>query len=164
MEAQEKESSGSHTVVIAILATLLIIAIAAAGLLFVYGSPWQQEGEEQPTFILFAPKEKEPLYYMLKPLVVNVADEGTNKSRYLKASPVVMTLEPEMMALLERDEPKLRSAMISFLRAQTPEQIESTNSFEFIRERLLKLTNKIIDQDEDSTAISDLYFTEFVVN
>ncbi len=108
-----------------------------------------------------AAESVEPLYFTMDPLVVNLV--VGNSYRFLKAQPVIMTHSEAQLERLKTIMPRLRSEMIRLLREQDPQQVLSVNGYEAVRLDVLALVRQLASQKGWRASISDLYFTEFVV-
>ncbi|WP_067583284.1 flagellar basal body-associated FliL family protein [Endozoicomonas ascidiicola] len=161
--ANEASKQGKKNVIIAILATVVVIGLSIATVGFFFGRPWQANASSYDQLQSRISVSEEPLYFSMKALVVNLVVTADSNSRFLKALPVIMTTDSDVIESLELYEPRLRSEMIGFLREQDPKIMLAANGFDELRGQMLALVRKVVTNDPASTSINDLYFTDFVV-
>jgi flagellar protein FliL len=95
--------------------------------------------------------------YALEPFVVNLMDP--RGKRYLKVQIEIELRSPEAVERAARTNPKLRDTVIMMLTNLTFEDVMTPEGKILIRDELLQRFN----QDMRPDRVSNIYFTEFVV-
>ena len=162
MAEEKKVKPGSQTI-ITILLTIIVTGLVVAGSGFIFGWPWQENLSSFHQLRLKMDVQKEPQYFSMDDLVVNLVSGNGGVSRFLKARPIIMTTDDDVLELLSEQKPKLRSEMIGLLRKQDPQDMLSVDGFDKIRNQMLELVRRVIGSDQYQASIHDLYFTDFVV-
>jgi flagellar protein FliL len=102
-------------------------------------------------------KPSEPAGYRFEGIVVNLA--GTMGTRYLKASFLVTSEDPNLTASFDAAKPQLGDVTLAVLSSLSLADLEEPGSKNIIRERLLAAYNQALGQK----IAENLYFSEFVV-
>jgi flagellar protein FliL len=90
-------------------------------------------------------------------VLVNVA--GTMGTRYLMASLTLVSNNPDLKALVDKNDPQLRDAAASTLSVKTISDLEKPGARNLIRTELISVFNNILGDG----AVSDIYLTEFAI-
>ncbi len=93
----------------------------------------------------------------LAKLLVNVS--GTLGTRYLSASLTLVGRNPELKALIERNDAQLRDATSSTLGSKTITDLEKPGARNLIRAELISVCNNILGNG----TVSEIYFSEFAI-
>lgn len=95
--------------------------------------------------------------YRFQNIVVNLS--GTMGTRYLKASFLVTSENPNLTARFDEAKPQLGDVTLAVLSSLTLADLEESGSKNIIRERLLAAYNQALGEK----IAENLYFSEFVV-
>jgi len=90
-------------------------------------------------------------------VLVNVA--GTMGTRYLLANLTLVGTNPELKALVEKNDAELRDAAAGALSVKTISDLEKPGARNLIRAELISLFNNVLGQG----TVTDLYLTEFAI-
>ncbi|MFA6543932.1 MAG: flagellar basal body-associated FliL family protein [Limisphaerales bacterium] len=90
-------------------------------------------------------------------VLVNVA--GTSGSRFLVTSMSIVSKNPNLKALLEKNDPQLRDVAASTLSAKTISDLEKAGARNLIRSELISVFNNVLGQG----MVTDIYLTDFAI-
>jgi flagellar protein FliL len=90
-------------------------------------------------------------------VLVNVA--GTMGTRYLMASLTLVSSNPDVKALVDKNDAQLRDSAASTLSVKTISDLEKPGARNLIRTELISVFNNILGDG----AVSDIYLTEFAI-
>lgn len=139
-----------HNVVTGILAGWLMLS-ASTGIC--------AEGGEEGA----APKPS-TIYVKMEPaFVTNYGTPRTSKLKYVKADVTLRVSSPAAEAAVNRHMPNLRNAVVMLLGNQTEQDMASGDAQEIVRQAALKEVNQILKAENESEEVSDLLFTNFIV-
>jgi flagellar protein FliL len=143
-----------------ILAPVLLVAVAAAAF-FGFGI-----GKSAPVNEKKLMKQEGPVYTLVEPFTVNLADKGAlhlakvgialQVSKF--SAKKVPAVEPGVTATAIEQEPKLRDIIISTLQDRTAANLSTTAGRTEVKTTIVDRVNK-----ETDLRILDVYYTEFAV-
>jgi flagellar protein FliL len=143
-----------------ILVPLLLVAVAAAAF-FGLGL-----GKSAPVNQKQLMKQAGPVYTLVEPFVVNLADSGDRRfakvgvalqvSKFSAAK--IPAVEPGILPVAIEAEPKLRDIIISTLQDKTAASLSTTAGRTEVKTMIVARVNK-----ETDLRILDVYYTEFAV-
>lgn len=90
-------------------------------------------------------------------ILVNVA--GTQGTRYLLANITLVGANPELKAMVEKNDAQLRDAAASALASKTIADLEKPGARNIIRNELVSIFNGILG----ANTVKELYLTEFAI-
>jgi flagellar protein FliL len=90
-------------------------------------------------------------------VLVNVS--GTMGTRYLLANLTLVGTNPELRALVEKNDAELHDAAAGALSVKTISDLEKPGARNIIRTELISVFNNVLGQG----AVSDIYLTEFAI-
>ncbi|MCL5954300.1 MAG: flagellar basal body-associated FliL family protein [Nitrospirae bacterium] len=161
-EEQKEEKKGSKKIIIIAAAILLLLA-GGGGFFFLHhkkaGARKEGEHHHQMT-----PKEMEKMIKEhpivdLKPFVVNLSGPQGAAPQYLKVR-IALKLDKALTAKeIEYRLPEIQSAILILLGAQTADAIQTTGGKLALKDAIRHRVNSRLD----SGKVTDVYFTEFVV-
>lgn len=105
----------------------------------------------------------EPIYVALDPpFVVNF--EAGGQVRFLQVAAQAMTRDPAVAALIKRNDPVVRNALLLLLAGQSYESVATREGKEALRRQALEEVRVVVKgQGGDGAKLEDLYFTSFVM-
>lgn len=139
------------------LFALLALLGVFGGFWWTYGSYQQVNASEHDSQI-----PDRPMYYDMRPLVVNIAS-GSTRNRYLKIRP---TLEVRQLSHFEQMadlEPLIRNSLLSLYTQTTPQDLLGDEGFENLRQQSLDTLQTMLEKEMGSLILSDVLFTEYVI-
>ena len=159
----KEEKSGSKKVII-IGAVVLLLLAGGGGFFFLHHKKAgaKKEGQEQQHQM--TPKEMEKMIKEhpivdLKPFVVNLSAPQGAAPQYLKVK-IALKLDKALTAKeIEYRLPEIQSAILILLGAQTADAIQTTGGKLALKDAIRHRVNSRLD----SGKVTDVYFTEFVV-
>lgn len=106
---------------------------------------------------------KKPLYYAMQPAFVVNLNDG-RRVHFMQISVQLMSYNPEVIALVEENQPPLRDAMIMLLSHQSGETMRSIQGREEVRKEALVDVRKVLKEVAGvKKGIEAVYFTDFVI-
>jgi flagellar FliL protein len=93
----------------------------------------------------------------LSKLLVNVS--GTLGTRYIQASLTLVSRNPELKTLAEKNDAQLRDSTSSAISSKTITDLEKPGARNLIRAELINVCNNVLG----SGVVSEIYLTEFVI-
>ena len=104
----------------------------------------------------------ETQYIDLQPAFVT--NYGTDaKLHYLKVDVSVRVETQDQVALVERHLPYLRNNLVLLLSQQTEAEVSSVEGRQQLRQVALEEVQKVMQNEEGNTVVSDLLFNNFIV-
>jgi flagellar FliL protein len=103
-----------------------------------------------------------PIYVALDPVTVTVEDKDNNE-RLLHVAITLRVNDENTRARIEKFKPEVRSRLIGVLSSQTPQSVRSPEGRVAIAKGLIQELGKPFSQMYDGQYISDVLFTDFVV-
>lgn len=149
---------------------LLIIIIAAVVLLGGGGGAWfalagkGDDKKEEAKAKEAAHEVKLPAQFVVldPPFVVNF--EASTSARFLQIAVQLMTREPHMVEILERNSPIIRNDLLLLFGNKQVEEVSTNEGKEALREAALAAVRAIVAAEgEKPEAIEAVYFTSFVM-
>lgn len=104
-------------------------------------------------------KKAESATYTLDTFIVNLQSGSGSGKRYLKAGMVLNINNQLHKALLDKNKPQIRDAILIFLSSKTSEEIGSIEGKMALKQSLIMRMNQILGK----TVVDKIYFSEFVV-
>jgi flagellar FliL protein len=159
-EQQEEGKKGSKKILIIAVAGVLILLAGVGGFLYMHHKkPKAAESRHHLT-----PKEMEKMIkdhpiINLKPFVVNLNGPSGSASQYLKVRIALKVDRPVTAKEIDYRLPEIQSAILILLGAQTPGDIQTTGGKLALRDEIRHRINARLD----SGKVTDVYFTEFVI-
>ncbi|MGI9275591.1 MAG: flagellar basal body-associated FliL family protein [Endozoicomonas sp.] len=101
-------------------------------------------------------------YFKMSPLVVNVQTMG-RRSAYLKVAPVLVTTRKSVYQQLREHEPLVRSTLLSLYSKSSVDELLATGGLDDLRQRTIDELRILMRPESGDDAISNVLFTEFVV-
>ncbi|OED41065.1 hypothetical protein ACH42_15015 [Endozoicomonas sp. (ex Bugula neritina AB1)] len=135
-----------------------LLAVIGVGAYFWSDGGWQVGAASKKTAIEF----NKPLYYEMRPLVVNIAS-GNSKTRYLKIRPTLVTRHQSFFDQLADVEPVVRNHLLSLYTQKTAEELLQSSGFEALREESLDSLQEALKDEAGMMMLSDVLFTEYVI-
>jgi len=189
-EVEEKKSSGGGKGLIIVLIVLIVLMMVGMGvlafLLLSQGKHDDKGGEkavaeasaeaehENPHAKHYSPKFKqypappedaEPLYFEMKPYVVNFKGEG--KAKFLAVTLKFMSYYPQLVGEhgdMEHLRPILRDKITEILRKQTYTEMSKDNAQEILRKRILDAAREVLKEHGIyPDLLEGVYFERFVM-
>ncbi len=194
-EKEEKKSGGGNTLLIILIVFMFIIVLALGGLVVwlllskdkggdegkdkpaVTASAEHGEGggdEENPHAKHYSPKYKqfeppppdaEPLYFEMKPFVVNFHGDG--KAKFLAVTLKFMTYYPQLVGEhgeLEHLRPILRDKITMLLRKQHYNELNTDDGPDKLRKEILEAARQVLEHHRIyPDLLEDVYFERFVM-
>ncbi|WP_459618401.1 flagellar basal body-associated FliL family protein [Bordetella sp. 2513F-2] len=102
-----------------------------------------------------------PIFIALEPFTVTV--EGAQSERVLHAGITLRVGEEQSRIRIEKYMPEVRSRILMLLSAQTPESLRTAEGRNAIAEAVAREVNKPFSPLPDGQYVTDVLFTEFVV-
>lgn len=172
---QPSESASSRPFRL-LLGLLLLVAVAAASIAGTwFFMNWQQAHNanpvqlgvghsSQPSVIAgseLAVKPPTPIFVPLEPFTVTVEDEQSE--RILRTGITLRAEDDLTRTRIERYMPEVRSRIIMLLSAQSPQSLRSAEGRNAIAQGIAQAVNKPFFPLPDGQRVTDVLFTEFVV-
>ena len=101
-------------------------------------------------------------YFKMSPLVVNVQTMG-RRSAYLKVAPVLVTTRKSVYQQLREHEPLVRSTLLSLYSKSSVDELLAMGGLDDLRQRTVDELRILMRAESGDGAISNVLFTEFVV-
>jgi flagellar FliL protein len=155
----EKKKSNMLLIVIGLVVVLLLAGGGVAAYFLVLKQPAQTAaGEGAGAKEGASPKSSTSLgeTVELPPFIVNLAGEG---GRYIKTVLVMQVSSKSVKDELTNRAPQIKDAIISVLSSKTPEEVLTPEGKLELKLELVKRMN----QSLSSGVVTELFFTEFVV-
>ncbi len=160
-EAEKKKGGGLKTLIGLVVGVLFLVgsSVAVGVLMFPNQEPAGEEGHEEEVPV-------EPTTKILAPvpeILVNLAD-----SKGLRLLQATMTLEleakdgPGAEVRFQEILPRVQDRLIKILSSLTSEDIDGGTSKEFVQSRIRDHLNLGVLREEEFE-VTDVYFTEFVI-
>lgn len=130
-------------IIIAVTVFLLIVAVGLVLFLFVFNSDAEPE-------IVYSE-------YAIGELYTNIADEG----KILKISMVIEYTDKDLLVKFDSNKSKLINNVYEIFRSKTYETLSKPNGQERVREELKEMVIETLDSDSET--ITDVYFTQFII-
>ncbi|WP_317932517.1 flagellar basal body-associated FliL family protein [Halioxenophilus sp. WMMB6] len=132
--------------------------LAATLLLLVAAGSWAQEETEAEQSTI----PPSAIYIPLKPsFVVNYG--GPGKLRYIKADITLRVQDTTTANQVRHHLPYLRNNLVLLLSKQTDESIDTQQGKEILRQAALAEMHAVLEEEEGSSGIIDLYFDNFII-
>ncbi len=152
--AEKKAGTGKKLGVFVVVAVVILAA----------GAFYKTDGFTKPILAnpdaIEAPSSTH--YYELDPLIINIASQGSTV-RFLKVRPVIEIKNAVLYERMNKYEPIVRNALLS-LYTQTPAvDMMGDNGFDNLRTQSLKTLRSTLQNKTSGDNISDVLFTEFVI-
>ncbi len=161
-EGEAKPKSNKMMIIIVAVVALLVGGGGAGVAVMMMGGKKggdkaAEEAEEKPA------KPKEAAYFeMTPPFLVNYQWNG--RAHYLQVTVALMTRDKNVLDLVREHTPLIRNNLMLLLSAQDFEGLRSTEGKESIRQLMFDEIQKILkEQQEDTSGIEQLYYTNFVM-
>lgn len=175
--AEAPKKSGKLKVIIIAVVAALIGAVGAGAAFFILGEHPPQaenpdehadEGGDSGDGEKKKKKKKKkkhdgpelpPAYMKLENLTVNLAG---GKDHFLAASMELKIAEPAAQQALSERMPEVKNLVLITLSAQSPDSLATVEGKTALAQKLRDDLNALIDEDED-TGVSDVFFTQFII-
>lgn len=159
-EGQEGKGKGSKKIMIIVAAALLVIGVAG-GFFYMHHKKPAAGTEDRH---LLTSKEMEKMIkdhpiIDLSPFVVNLNGPSGSASQYLKVRIAIKLDRPVTAKEVGYRMPEIQSSVLILLGAQTPDDIQTTGGKLALKDAIRHRINARLD----SGKVTDVYFTEFVV-
>ena len=152
--AKKQNTLGSKVVTVA----GVLAALAAGAYFWSGGDVFPAEAFQKQT----TTEITTPLYYEMKPLVVNIA-AGNSQTRYLKIRPALVTRHQSLYDELPNFEPVVRNRLLSLYSQKSAAELLQPSGFENLREESLSSLQEALKDGTGMLTLSDVLFTEFVI-
>jgi len=155
---EKKESKGGFLKLIII--AVLVIILGAGGFLgwsmFIKKDKNKDQSQESN---FQAEVNKEPATYALDTFIVNLLSKSGTAKRYLKIGMIFEINDKLYSVLLDKNKPQIRDSILILLSSKTFKDISPMEGKIELKQSLILRINQIVGQ----TIVSNIYFTEFVV-
>ncbi|MGC8499902.1 MAG: flagellar basal body-associated FliL family protein [Leptospirillia bacterium] len=163
-EGKQEEKKGSKKMIIIAAAVLLLLG-GGGGFFFLHhkkGAAKKASGGEQHHQL--TPKEMEKMIkdhpiIDLKPFVVNLSAPAGAAPQYLKVKIALKLDRAVTVKEIDYRMPEIQSAILILLGAQTADSIQTTGGKLSLKDAIRHRVNARLD----SGKVTDVYFTEFVI-
>ena len=140
-------------------AAALAVAIGAAAYFWSGGEGSRAEAVLKQDVVEMSTR---PLYYEMRSMVVNLTS-NSSKTRYLKVRPTLVTRHKAFYRGLEDAEPLIRNNLLSLYAMKSAEDLLQPEGFEHLRQESLASLQEILKDESGVQTLSDVLFTEFVI-
>ncbi len=102
----------------------------------------------------------QPGYYEMSPsLIANLAGGG----KYIRCDIQFMSLDPEMVANIEKHAPTLRHELLMLMSEQDGAKLQTAEGKEGLRQAAMELSRKVLRELTGKSSVDELFFTAFFV-
>ena len=162
--AENKEEKKGSKKVIIIGAIVLLLLAGGGGFFFLHHKKAGIKKEEQAQHHEMTPKEMEKMIkdhpiINLKPFVVNLNGPSGTAPQYLKIRIALKVDRAVTSKEIDYRLPEIQSAILILLGAQTVADIQTTGGKLALKDEIRHRINARLD----SGKVTDVYFTEFVI-
>ncbi len=160
-EGQGEEKKGSRKMLIVVVAAILLLLGGGGAFFFLHH---KKKGPSEERHHHLTPKEMEKMIKEhpiidLKPFVVNLSGPAGSAPQYLKVR-IALKLDHALTAKeIDYRMPEIQSAILILLGAQTVGDLQSTGGKLALKDEIRHRVNARLD----SGKVTDVYFTEFVI-
>jgi flagellar protein FliL len=163
IEPVEEQKSGGKKKLIFIAAGVVVLIAAIVGALFAFGiigggDPNAEGGGD-------AAEDANPVdpavllpTMALDPFVVNLAD--ADQSRFLKVSITIELTREELREAVEQRKEKVKDAVITLLSSKSVAHVRDEKGKLKLKQEITLRLNEILG----TTAVNDVWFTEFIIS
>ncbi|NLV91196.1 MAG: hypothetical protein GX030_02225 [Firmicutes bacterium] len=140
-----------------VISLIVIATMGSAYMTFVFFSRGESSGRADAV----NGQVREPFghTYDAGTLTVNLAPGRGLSNRFIRTGIVIASQDPDTVKELEIRAPQVRDCLISVLRGRTAEEVLSQRGMTQLKQEVISVLNEILG----ARAISDVYFTDFVV-
>ncbi len=142
---EEKNKNKNTTLLI--IFTALVLVLAGVSVAFFMNNPKQTKTKS----VSIGP------LYPLNPFLVNLLNE--NESKYLKVSLDMELSDRKLLLQIDKKKPLIRDIIIRVLSSKAPEQIDTVEGKERLKNQLKYKINKILENGK----ITNIFFTDFII-
>lgn len=166
---EEKKSSKKWLIIAAVL--VLLLGGGGAALFFLGLPPFggddggddteataeedAGEEEEKPK----APKEAH--FYEFEPFIVNFPAGGG--ARYLQVGFSTLAFDEDSIEAVQKHAPMIRNNLLLLLGRYKPEDLQSAQGKEALREAITQEIQKVLDLQTDGGKVEAVFFTQFIM-
>ena len=161
---EEKPKSNKKLIIILAVVGILVLGGVIGGVMMLGKSKKAEDAEatEEATAEGEAPAEGEAAQgelpgavLPLETFIVNLSVKGS----FLKANVQLQLSSPEEPKTMEHDIPKIRNAIIRILSNKEAKDVLNNEGKDKLRDEIKAAVNQVLGTEE----VSDVYFTEFIV-
>jgi flagellar FliL protein len=159
-QQEERKGKGSKKILLIAVAVVVLLAGGVGGFMFMH----HRKPKGEVTRHHLTPQEMERLIkdhpiITLKPFVVNLSGPAGSSPQYLKVRIALKVDRAVTAKEIDYRLPEIQSAILILLGAQTTADIQSTGGKLALKDEIRHRINARLD----SGKVTDVYFTEFVI-
>lgn len=156
------ESPNSKNKLLWIIIALLVLILAAAGAGGAWyfmsgGAPAADEAQEQESESAPPPQ---PVFVELKPFTVNI-DEISDRILYIGIT--LKVAGEEAASRIESNMPEVRSRILMVLTSQQGDELNTSEGKRALSQELVAALEDPLDNENEGSGVSDVLFTDFIV-
>lgn len=144
-----------------LVAAIALVILATVGSAFATYLIFRSNPSSQATVDAYGietRKEMGPTYDVGE-FTLNLTAKNGNSPRFIRTEIVLETSDKKVVSQLEKRQPQIRDLMISLLRSQTAEQLNSENGMELLRFEIIQRMNALVSKGE----VTDVFFIDLIV-
>lgn len=158
-EGEEKKSS--KKIIIIAAAVFLLLIGGGGGYFFMMGDAEPTEGEETEEAVE-EQEIKEVFYFDLKkPLIVNFPKGSA--ARLIQVSVSLSVEGEEALDALKKHQPMIRNNLLMTISAKDPKELAQVEGKQLLRDDMLKEITAIMEKMTGKNAVTNVFFTTFVM-
>ncbi|BCX81581.1 flagellar FliL protein [Methylomarinovum caldicuralii] len=162
---EEKKSSKKWLIIAAVL--VLLLGGGGAALFFLGLPPFSggTKAADDETAAEEAEKPgkspKEAHFYEFKPFIVNFPPGGG--ARYLQVGFSALAFDEDSIEAIQKHAPMMRNNLLLLLGRYKPEDLNSAQGKEALRQGITEEIQKVLDLQSDGGKVEGVFFTQFVM-
>lgn len=142
---------------------ILLAALLAGGMSAGAGWYFNKDKAQSEAVVVEVLKPKDPIYVKVDPFTVNLAAESNMRQRLLHAGLWLRVGDEETAEFLKKHMPQLRSRLLLLAAESTPEQLTTDEGKQALSTKVMQTMETPFTNPQPALNITEVLYSEFVI-